>query len=223
MNSNMKNLLVIPALNEESHITQVIQAARPYIHDILVVDDGSEDGTAAAAAGAGVQVKRHEQNKGKGEALKTAFAYAVREGYDWVFTIDGDGQHDPEDLKGFFQMLDRYDLLIGDRMQNTRRIPFIRLVANQTSSAIVSALCGCRIHDSQSGFRAYKVELIRSLNLTTHRYELESELLIRAARKGFRIGHCGIQTIYAGEKSRYQNVQDSLRFLSMAARSVFWW
>ena len=219
----MRCLLVIPALNEEPTIARVIEAAKGHIPDILVVDDGSEDGTAAAATHANVVVTRHDVNKGKGEALKTAFAYAREHDYDWVFTIDGDAQHDPQDLRGFFPLLDRYDLLLGNRMEDAQRIPFIRRVANRLSSAIVSVLCGRRIHDSQTGFRAYKMEMIRAISLRAHRYELESEILIKASRKGFRIGHCRIQTIYAGERSRFRNFGDSMTFLAMAVRSVFWW
>jgi glycosyltransferase involved in cell wall biosynthesis len=218
----MRCLLAIPALNEEPTIARVIEAAKGHIADILVIDDGSEDGTSMAAARANVVVMRHEVNKGKGEALKTAFGYATKHGYDWVFTIDGDGQHDPQDLKGFFPLLGRYDLVLGNRMEDAQRVPFIRRVANRLSSAIVSALCRCRIQDSQTGFRAYKIDVIRSINLTTHRYELESEILIKASRKGFRIGHCKIQTIYAGEKSRFRSIGDSIKFFAMAVRSLFW-
>jgi glycosyltransferase involved in cell wall biosynthesis len=218
----MKCLLAIPALNEANTISRVIRTAKEYIPDVLVIDDGSEDDTAAAAARENVPVVRHEQNKGKGEAIKTAFAYAVEKGYDWVFTLDGDGQHDPHDLKGFFPQLDRYDLLLGNRMEDSQRVPSLRLLANRSSSAIVSALCGCRILDSQTGFRAYRIELIRALHLTSRRYELESEILIKASRQGFRIGHCRIQTIYAGEKSRFRNIADSAKFLWLAAKSLRW-
>jgi len=220
MTAGKKCLLVIPALNEARTIARVIQTARTYVNDILVIDDGSEDGT-AEAAGTGVRVIRHETNRGKGEALKTAFAHSVEGDYDWVFTIDGDGQHDPRDLGGFFPLLDRYDLLLGNRMGEAHRIPFIRRLANRISSGIVSLLCGFKVLDSQTGFRGYRVSLIRAVDLTTRRFELESEILIKAARQGFRIGHCGIQTIYAEEKSRFRNIADSLNFLSMAVKSLF--
>ena len=217
----MKCLLAIPAFNEATRITPIIESASKAIPEILVVDDGSVDGTASVASRAGARVVRHEQNLGKGEALKTAFAFAIKEGYDWLFTIDGDGQHDPDDLKGFFPLLNDYDLILGNRMTDSGRVPFVRRLANRTSSAIVSALCGSPIEDSQTGFRAHRVDLLRALDLKTQRFALESEIIIKAARSGFRIGHCRIKTIYGDEKSRFRTLRDSLKFLSMAVRLFF--
>ena len=150
-----------------------------------------------------------------------AFGVAIQEQYDWLFTIDADGQHDPDDLKGFFPLLNDYDLILGNRMTDAGRVPLVRRLANRTSSAIVSALCGTRIEDSQTGFRAYRVDLLRRLDLKTQRFALESEVIVKAARSGFRVGHCRIKTIYGDEKSRYRNVRDSLKFLSMAVRLLF--
>ena len=215
----MKCLMAIPAFNEAPRIAPIIESARNLMPDILVVDDGSGDGTYAIAARAGARVLRHEQNRGKGEALKTAFASAIQGDYDWLFTIDGDGQHDPNDLPGFFPLLNDYDLILGNRMSDAGRVPIIRRMANRISSAIVSVLSGTTVKDSQTGFRAYRVSLLRSLDLQTHRFDLESEVIIKAARAGFRIGHCKIQTIYAGEKSRFRNIRDSVKFLSMAIRN----
>jgi len=222
---NQKRLLAIPAFNEAVSIARVIESARPRIGEILVVDDGSSDETAAVAMASGVTVVHHQTNRGKGGALKTAFAYAAENGFDWLFTIDGDGQHDPRDLDSFFPLLEDYDLILGNRMQNTGDIPRLRLLANRASTRIVSALCGPTgrgITDSQTGFRAYRVDMLRTIVLTTHRYELESEILIKASRRGFRIGQCRIRTIYAGEGSHYRNLKDSLRFLAMAVKALRW-
>jgi glycosyltransferase involved in cell wall biosynthesis len=223
--ASQKRLLAIPAFNEAATIARVIESAKPYIGEILVVDDGSSDGTAAIAKASGITVIRHETNRGKGDALKTAFIYATENRFDWLFTIDGDGQHDPHDLESFFRLLGDYDLILGNRMQNTEYFPRLRLLANRVSTRVVSTLCGPAgrgITDSQTGFRAYRVSALRAIVLTTHRYELESEILIKASRRDFRIGQCSIRTIYAGEQSHYRNLKDSLRFLVMAIRALRW-
>lgn len=218
----MKILLVIPALDEEPTLPELIPSAKTRIQDILVVDDGSSDATARVAGAAGAMTHRFPANRGKGVALKFAFEYAVEKGYDWIFTMDGDGQHAVEDLQNFFPLLDRYDLILGNRMNNRRGVPLIRRIANFSSSLLVSIACRQWIPDSQSGFRAYSAKLLRAVELRSDRYELETEVIIKAARKGLRIGHATIQTIYAGEVSRFKNLKDSLRFLRVMAKSLFW-
>lgn len=219
----MKKLVVIPAYNEQPTIGPLVEEARKYISDILVVDDGSRDATAQVAAAAGAIVHRLDGNMGKGTALKLGFGYALDNGYDFVITMDGDGQHDPQDISGFLEMGNHsYDLVLGNRMDDRDRVPPLRRLANFTSSLIVSVLCGRRIHDSQTGFRSYSARLLRGVQLTCSHYDLETEVIIKAVRRGFRIGYCRIRTIYAGEVSRFRNLQDSLRFLRVVAKSFFW-
>jgi glycosyltransferase involved in cell wall biosynthesis len=219
----MKNLLLIPAFNEEPSLPRLIQSSKQYIHDIMVIDDGSEDATTLVSAMSGAMVHRLKTNAGKGEALKAGFTYAIDTGYDWVLTMDGDGQHAPEDINNFFPLLDQFDLILGNRMEDSDRVPLLRRIANRSSSLIVSVLCGRRIYDSQTGFRAYRTDLLRRISLHSSRYDLETEVIIKAARKGFRIGHCRIQTIYADEVSRFRNVKDSLRFIKVVFKSFVWW
>lgn len=218
----MRILLVIPALDEERSLPELIQSAKAHIHDILVVDDGSSDATGQVSEKTGALTHRFAVNRGKGVALKYAFEYALGQGYDWIFTMDGDGQHAADDLKNFFPLLDRFDLVIGNRMNDRRGVPLLRRLANFSSSLLVSMICGQWIPDSQSGFRAYSAKLLRSVELRSTRYELETEVIIKAARKGLRIGYTTIQTIYAGEVSRFRNLRDSLQFLQVIAKSVFW-
>jgi glycosyltransferase involved in cell wall biosynthesis len=216
----MKGLLLIPALNEELSIGTVVRGAKKHIPDVLVIDDGSSDGTKKAAASAGAIVVRLERNLGKGEALKTGFHYALQHNCDWVVTMDGDGQHDPADLINFLPLLGNHDLLLGNRMEDRTSVPLLRRVANISSSLIVSALCGQRILDSQTGFRSYKAALLRQVTLEGSHYDLETEVIIKAARQGFRIGHCHIKTIYAEEVSRFKTIRDSLRFLRVVWKSL---
>ena len=177
----------------------------------------------AAATSAGAIVFRLEKNMGKGEALKVGFRYALEHNCDWVVTMDGDGQHDPDDLVNFLPLVGNYDLLLGNRMEDSASVPLLRRAANLCSSRIVSALCGQRIFDSQTGFRSYKATFLRQVSLDASNYDLETEVIIKAARQGFRIGHCRIKTIYGGEVSRYKNVRDSLRFLRVVMKSLWHW
>jgi glycosyltransferase involved in cell wall biosynthesis len=218
----VKTLLLIPAFNEERTVRSVIAAAKRFISDILLVDDGSQDATGAEAAAAGAAVYRLKQNRGKGEALKVGFAYAVECEYDVVITIDADGQHDAEDIRQFLPLLDRYDLILGSRLEDRASVPLLRRAANFTSSLIVSALCGRRIYDSQTGFRSYSAALIQKVNLDCSHFDLETEVIIKAVRQGFRIGRCCIRTIYAAEVSRFKNIKDSARFLQVIVRALWW-
>src|SRR5579884_3570904 len=188
----MKNLLVIPAFNEEPTLPGLIPAAKVHMPDVMVIDDGSSDATTLVSVMAGAMTHRFAENRGKGEALKTAFEYAIGEGYDWVFTMDGDGQHAPDDLPNFFPLLDHYDLILGNRMEDKTKVPLVRRVANLSSSLLVSIVCGKWIHDSQTGFRAYNTKMLRALDLKSSRYDLETEVIIKAVRQGFRVGHARI-------------------------------
>lgn len=219
----MKQIVIIPAFNEEPTIAGLIESIRQYVQDILVIDDGSEDMTTLRSALSGAMVHRFEKNRGKVEALKFGFSYALDQGYDWVLTMDGDGQHDPRDLLNFLPLLGKYDLILGNRMGDPSRVPIKRRWANWGLSLLVSALAARRIYDSQTGFRAYSANLLRALNLNSKHYDLETEVLIKASRKGFRIGHCRIQTIYAGELSHFNKVRDGGRFVLVLLKSFFWW
>ncbi len=219
----MKSLLVIPALDEEATLPGLIEAARKHIPDVMVIDDGSTDATCLVSAIAGAMVHRLKTNMGKGEALKTGFDYAIGEGYDWVLTMDADGQHSPDDIVNFLPALDHYDLVLGNRMNDSANVPPVRRMANLFSSMLVSLLCGQRIRDSQTGFRAYRTRLLRELSLTCSRYDLETEVIIKAARNGFRIGHVNIQTIYADEVSRFRKFRDSSRVIAVLLKSLLYW
>ncbi len=219
----MKILLVIPAFNEEPTLPGLIESAKKQVPDILVVDDGSADATSLVSAVAGAMVHRLKDNMGKGEALKLAFAYAIEKSYDWVITMDADGQHDPADISNFMPLLREYDLILGNRMADSGKVPLLRRIANLSSSLVISLLSRRRISDSQTGFRAYSAELLRRIKLQSSRYDLESEVIIKAARKGFRIGHARIQTIYGGEVSRFHNIKDSIRFIVVVFKSFLWW
>ena len=197
----MRTLVVIPSKNLEAEVGGVVRAVLDLGVglDVLVVDDGSTDDTSTMAREAGAQVVRHEENLGKGAALRTGFEYALGEGYEAVITMDGDGQHDPGAIPEFLEALEKCDadIIVGTRMQAVGEMPGIRVWTNRTTSRIVSFLAGQIIPDSQSGFRIIRSRLLRAVSrsLVTTRYDTESELLIRAGRRGFRIAAMAIRSI----------------------------
>jgi glycosyltransferase involved in cell wall biosynthesis len=221
-----RTALVIPAFNAAAHLAAVIDAAKEHVpvSRIIVVDDGSTDGTADVARGSGAVVLQHPENRGKGVALETGILQAARRGWEYAITIDADGQHDPGEIPLFLEKAARTgaDIVVGNRMAARKNMPGDRVFANKVTSWFVSARSGVHIPDSQNGYRLLKTALYRELRITAKRYAAESEILIRAGRAGARIEWVPVETIYGGEKSSVNPVIDTLRFLKLAVRSLFW-
>jgi glycosyltransferase involved in cell wall biosynthesis len=218
---------VVPAYNPGEALVSVLAGVKKHIRPdhIVVVDDGSEDDTAQRAESAGVRLIRHEVNKGKGEALKSGFRYLLTLGeVDAIFTIDADGQHDPDEIPAFVDAFHagRGDLLVGNRMGERVGMPLLRVLTNIVTSAVVSALARCRIEDSQSGYRLIRAEVIGKIDLVTSRYETESEILIKSSRTGARISAVPIRTIYGNEESTIHPLRDTMRFFVLVFRGLFW-
>lgn len=217
--------VILPALNAARFLKAVIadiRACQPEIR-ILVVDDGSGDGTADVAREAGAEVAIHGVNLGKGEALKTGYRWAADQGLEWVFTMDSDGQHLPSEMQGFLDAADRQglDVVVGTRMAATENMPWLRKKTNQVTSWTVSRLAGTEIPDSQNGYRLYRVALLQDLKLRTSRYDSESEILVRLARRGARIGSAPVTTVYGDETSSIHPFVDTGRFLRLVLMLLF--
>ncbi|HHL40942.1 MAG TPA: glycosyltransferase family 2 protein [Deltaproteobacteria bacterium] len=217
----MKPVVVIPAYNESRYIAAVVSGVRDHVGCVVVVDDGSSDGTAAEAAGAGAVVLRRP-HAGKGAALREGFAWALRNGFDWVLTIDGDGQHHAGDMPAFLDAASsgRFDMIVGSRMGDTSRMPFVRLVTNRVMSFVIRRLTGLDLADSQCGFRAVSATVLAAVTLETSNYDTESELIIKAARRGFSIGSVPVRTIYNGSRSYINKMRDTARFVRLVWRSL---
>lgn len=216
--------ILLPGYNEEKMIGQVVSKARKVINDVIVVDDGSTDDTYQIAKSAGAIVIRHEVNKGKGAALKTGFQYALEHNYQAVITMDSDGQHDVNDIPNFLNALSegKAGIVIGSRMKDISTMPAIRKVTNKLTSYISSLLMHQKVDDSQSGFRLITSDVLRSIKLESDRYDMESEILIKASRAGFQIISVPIKTIYGQEKSKINPLIDTYRFIRLVFRSLRW-
>jgi glycosyltransferase involved in cell wall biosynthesis len=219
----VRALALIPAYDEAATIEAVVAGVRAAGLDALVVDDGSRDATGALAAGAGARVLRHERNRGKGAALASGFAWALERGYDAVLTLDADLQHDPREAPRFLERAARgpWDVLCGTRMRRRRGMPFVRWATNACMSNLISLVAGVRLTDTQCGYKLLTRRALALVPLEAERFDVESEILLRAAEAGLRIGEVPVATIYReGRRSRIRPLRDTLRFLRLVALHV---
>lgn len=213
-------LAVIPAYNEAERIAPVIRDLLAQGLPVLVIDDGSRDTTAEVARKAGADVLRRA-NGGKGTAIIAGCRRAVELGYQRVLLLDGDGQHDATEAPRLIAAAKRgADLVIGMRMLDLGRQPLYRRCINRLSSILVTLAAGQRIRDSQSGFRMCDPRLLLSLPLAGHKYDLETEMCILAARAGRRVVEVPIRVIYNDKVSGVHPLYDTLRFFRAVAMSL---
>ncbi|MEJ2744886.1 MAG: glycosyltransferase family 2 protein [bacterium] len=216
----MKPCALIPAFNEEGRIGEVVAGALKYVPKAIVVDDGSNDGTARIARDAGAEILPHVRNLGKGASLKDGLEKAFSEGVDPVIVLDGDGQHDWDEIPLFLKADHdgRWDVIVGNRMGDTEEMPLIRKLTNRVTSFFASFLSGQRIPDSQCGFRLIHKSAFRYMGFKTTRYDTETEMLIEAGRGGCRIGSVAVKTIYGAERSKINPLRDTIRFIRLVIR-----
>jgi glycosyltransferase involved in cell wall biosynthesis len=212
--------VIIPSYNEQGRIGRTVEGARKYCRRVVVVDDGSRDSTAEEAEKAGALVIRHEMNKGKGVALQTGFDHAMEKKFDFVITMDADGQHDPDDIPTFLEACRTTDfpVLTGNRMDRAGSMPWMRRMTNRFMSWLLSRKIGQRVADTQSGFRLYRSEVLPWLRAESARFAAESEVLLNLAARNVRIGAVPIKVIYRDEKSKINPIRDTFRFFAMLRR-----
>ena len=219
-----KICILIPAYREEAAIGAVVRDVRDYCPgaDVVVVDDGSPDDTARVAAEAGAVVLSHVHNQGKGAALQTGFDHARANGCELAITMDADGQHAPSDVPAFLQAYERTHspVLVGNRMGDLSRMPWLRRVVNRFMSDLLSRAMGQYVPDSQCGFRLYHRSAFPEglFDEASRRFAAESEILLRLSLQGRKIGAVAIQTIYGSEKSKIHPLADTVRFFRMLRR-----
>lgn len=218
----MRIAVVIPAHNESAAIGPLVSAVIQLGYDCIVIDDGSVDDTAVMAQKAGGIVLQTGGKSGKGNALKMGFNYGLRHDYEALIAMDGDGQHAPSDLSAFVKCYKESgaDIVNGNRMNDTKSMPGLRLATNRFMSWLISVFCHQSIADTQCGFRLISTKALRQIKLESNDFEIETEILIKASKKGFKIASVGIQTIYGNEVSKIQPMRDTLRFIAYLWREA---
>jgi len=220
-NIRSQTAAIIPAYQDEKHIGDIVRRTRERLGHVLVIDDGSTDQTAQCARKAGAEVIVHDENRGKGEAIKTGLGHWFDREITWMILLDSDGQHLPEEIDRFVAAAaaaTRPSFFIGNRMNDLAGMPFIRRVVNRYMSRGISRVCIQEIPDTQCGFRMLDRQLIPELLGGGHRFDYETEVLIIASRKGYRIESVPITTVYTDQVSKIHPLRDAIRFFKMMWR-----
>jgi glycosyltransferase involved in cell wall biosynthesis len=198
-----KQIIVIPAYNEEATVAQVVRDAVRVADTVVVVDDGSRDRTSALAGEAGAIVVRHAVNRGLGGALGTGIAAAVKLGADAVVTMDADGQHRAADAARVFERIGQgdVDFVIGSRMlpgagEGAGKMPIHRVLFNAVGNALTYLLFGVWVTDSQSGLRGLSRRAAENIDLRTNGMEVSSEFIKELREKRWQMAEIAIPAIY---------------------------
>ena len=191
-------LVIIPTYNNAGTLENVLQRCLDQGLPVLVVDDGSTDGTPEILARLGVPFVRHPQNQGKGRALKTGFMEARKQGYQYALTIDSDGQHYPEDIPALLAEKGERTLVVGSRSQ--MGADGGGSFANRFSNFWFHLYTGVSLPDTQTGFRLYSLQELPSLKLLSARYEAELTLLVFSAWKGLKLKPVPVKVAYPEDR-----------------------
>ena len=209
---------LIPAYNCSERVGHVVHGIRRYVADVLVVDDGSSDGTAAAARESGANVVVHEANRGKGPALRSGLAVLLGRHYSHILMLDADGQHDPEDASGFLDAAAEADFVLGNRLWNWEAIPAKRFWTNFIGTRALQLMTGFPLEDSQCGYRLVSASHLRRMGLVGKRYSVDTEILVRAGKLQARFAHVPVRVIYEGAVSHYRPIFDTVHIVLSAVR-----
>ena len=209
---------LIPTYNEIQHVGGVVRSTLPHL-PVLVIDDGSSDGSGQAAEEAGATVVTHPRNQGKGAALASGIKWALREGCEAAVMLDADAQHDPDEIPTFLAAYrdDLADLIIGER--DFDQMPSRNRFGNTRGNIILGWALGRSIPDNQCGYRLLNRRAMETLQFTSTGFEFEVEMIVQATIADLRMAWVPIRTIYAGESSHYRPIRDSVLFLELAWRA----
>lgn len=210
---------VVPFYNEKETLSILLTETLKYVDFVIAVNDGSTDDSYMSERNiSNVKIVDLQKNFGKGKALSVGFEEAVKDGFELIVTLDADLQHDPKFIPDFLNALINYDIVIGNRLKNLKDMPLQRRISNKLTSYLLTKKTGQKINDSQCGFRAFRSEVLRKIKTNYTGYEAESEILIKAARNGFKIGFIDIPTIYGTEKSKMKPGEAIIGFLKVLMR-----
>ncbi|MDX2447267.1 MAG: glycosyltransferase family 2 protein [Desulfobacterales bacterium] len=202
--------VIIPAYNVADTIGDMVKGAMRYVRMVMVADDGSGDGTGDVALSVGADVISIQRNRGKGNALKVLFKEAAKQGYTTVISMDGDGQHNPDEIPRLIHAHRENpgNIVVGSRMHSRENIPRARYNSMHVARFFISLAANQFIEDTQCGYRVYPLALIQQMALTQEKYVTESEILIKAGDMGIAIDFVRIGAIYGEIHSHFRPVLD---------------
>jgi len=213
--SQPRILVAIPAYNEERYIGSVILKAQQYADEVIVLDDGSIDGTSEIARLAGATVMRHEENKGYGAAIQSLLAEAKKKNPDILVLLDADSQHNPEDIPLLIEpILEGFDLVVGSREQQRVKIPAYRRIGQRVLSYLSGILSRKKLSDSESGFRVFSKKAITVLEPRENGMAVSAETIADAAEKGLKITEVPISIVYTKDGSTLNPIRHGLGVLA---------
>ncbi len=213
---SVRSLTALPVYNEVNHVDAALAGALSYSAEVLVVDDGSTDGTSELlAARSDLHLISHRQNRGYGAALRSAFEFAVRGGYEILVTIDCDGQHQPQLIPRFVETAAAFDVVSGSRylrdFPGDTDPPEDRRWINEQITAELNHRLGLKLTDGFCGFKAYRVEALRAMELHEDGYAMPLEFWVRAADRGLRITEQPVPRIYLDASRSFGGSLDDAR------------
>ena len=197
-------IVCIPAYNEEIKINDVVKKSLPYADKVIVCDDGSTDDTAALAKKAGAVVISHEKNQGYGATISTLFDYCRKNNAEIMVTLDGDGQHNPDQIPDLINVILKHkvDVVIGSRaLKDDKDLPSYRKTGIKIITSTINSATNLKVTDSQSGFRAYSKEAIDLIHPTESGMGVSTEILVKISNNGLSIAEVPITVSYIGDTS----------------------
>lgn len=214
----IKTAAIIPAFNEAASVARVVEGVRPAVDRVVVVDDGSTDGTGDLARQAGAEVLRLPVNAGKGNAVRTGIGHVLAGDFTHVLMLDGDMQHLPHEAAALLATAadSGADVVLGERRFSRQGMPASRYHANRLGSLVLSWFIGVPLRDTQCGFRVFRADALRGLPLRATGYEIETEMLVKIRRRGGRLVTVPVSAVYAGERSKLRPVRDTTRTCFLA-------
>ena len=218
-----KATILIPSYNGGENLFQVLRDLRPLGLRVLVVDDGSTDGSGERARGLGTEVLALPRRSGKGSAVRRGLEVLLGDNPppEWVIFMDSDGQHLAGEVPRFLEAMDAgTDFLVGSRMQEAGRFPRYRFLTNRLGSEVLRWMSGQAVPDTQCGFRAARTALIGAMALESTGFEIETEMLLKALRLGARWRAVPVSAVYEDQGSHFLPVADTFRICMAALRYV---
>ena len=207
--THKRTLAIIPCHNEEATVANVILKTKRFVTEVIVVDDGSSDETRKIAQEAGAVVLSHKHNRGKGAAIRTGFQYALKKNFDYIITIDGDGQHDPLEIPQLLHNVinNGHDISVGYRVGQNTEMPMWRRVGKRVLDYTTSMGTGGFVTDSQCGFRAFNKKAIEQITpqLRGEAFSIESEQLIKAHESGLKVTNTNVTCKYKDLQTSTKN------------------